>query len=176
MKLPITEKFLWDLYNLFEEIDDFGPSLPSSIHDAIYPDLKRLRQNYDKKRNRWQFAKLIDYLKRKGYLRIKELENKKAIILTPKGIEKLEKINLKLKAGKRRKDKKWQMVIFDIPEKQRLIRNQFRWGLQSLSYQKFQKSIWVCPYDVLKETQNLIKKLSIEQCARLLLVEEMEIS
>jgi len=67
------------------------------------------------------------------------------------------------------------MVIFDIPEEKRWIRNQFRRDLQMLGYQKLQKSVWLCPYDVLKETQVLIKQYSIEPHVRLLLVEEMEI-
>jgi len=86
IKLPVTEKFLWDLYNMVKELDDTSPSQPLSIREVICPDLREIRENYNKKHNRWLFSKLIDYLKRKGYIRIKNLENKKEVILTPKGV------------------------------------------------------------------------------------------
>jgi len=84
-------------------------------------------------------------------------------------------IALKQTGQSRRKDKKWQMVIFDIPEKYRKTRNKFRVALKILGYQKLQLSIWVCPYDTLSETESLIKYYSIEDCVKLLLVEEIDL-
>ena len=85
-------------------------------------------------------------------------------------------ITVKIKIGKKRRDGKWQMVVFDIPEKKRFLRDELRRKLHELGYQKFQRSIWICPNDVLEETQNLVKSLLLEHYVRLLLVEEMEIS
>lgn len=47
-------------------------------------------------------------------------------------------------------DKKWDglfmVVIFDIPEENRIIRNQLRHKLQKLGFGMLQKSVWISPY------------------------------
>jgi DNA-binding transcriptional regulator PaaX len=118
---------------------------------------------------------LINYLKNKGYLNIKDLKNRKAVMLTSEGIKKVSNIKIKLTEKKRRKDGKWQMVFFDIPEQRRRDRDMFRRQLKYLGYQKLQQSIWVSPYEVLKETQGLIKNYKLGRFVRLLLVEEIKI-
>ena len=67
------------------------------------------------------------------------------------------------------------MVIFDIPEKKRKIRDLFRKNLLVLGYQRLQKSIWVCPYDVFKETEELIRDYLIDFYVRIFLIEEIEL-
>ena len=65
------------------------------------------------------------------------------------------------------------MVLFDIPENKRKERDLFRKSLQYLGYKKLQKSIWVCPYDVQKETKELIKRFNLKEFTELLLVKKI---
>lgn len=44
-------------------------------------------------------------------------------------------------------DKKWRIVIFDIPERRRTLRNALRLRLQELGFKMVQNSVWVFPYD-----------------------------
>ncbi len=44
-------------------------------------------------------------------------------------------------------DKKWRVVIFDIPEKHRGIRREVRNILSEAGFQRLQDSVWVYPYD-----------------------------
>ena len=67
-----------------------------------------------------------------------------------------------------------QMVLFDIPEDRRRHRDLFRKQLKYLGYEKLQRSIWVCPYNVLGLTQRLIKNYKLDRFVRLLLVEEIK--
>ena len=97
------------------------------------------------------------------------------MILTPKGLERVFNIKIKLTEKTKRKDRKWQMVFFDIPEQRRKDRDMFRRQLKYLGYQKLQQSIWVSPYEVLNDTQNLIKNYKLDRFVRLLLVEEIKI-
>ncbi|MDI6591431.1 MAG: hypothetical protein QME61_00590 [Patescibacteria group bacterium] len=181
MKLPITDQFLWDLYNLIEGIKDLQPTLsiqPITMKKAVCPDLYELRRIYEKKQRRKDFSKLVSYLKKKGWIKIKELQEKKALILTPKGKEKILKVRNKLLLSlprNKRKDGKWIMVAFDIPEKKKIIRNYFREKLIELGFQNFQKSIWTSPFDVLKEIQEIIQNLGIEKNVKIFLIEETEI-
>ena len=176
MRLPITDEFLWDLYRLYEKTGDIAYlfSIKTWSEVAIPPSLS-IRRIYEKKKHRWTFAKFIWYLKKKGYIRVKSLEPQEGIILTSAGMEKVLKITLAKTEKKRRKDGKWIMVIFDIPERKRKMRDLFREALQVLGFKFFQKSIWVCPHDVLKEIQGIIQKYTLEKYVKIFLIQEVEI-
>ncbi len=184
MKLPFTEKFLWDLYktvlkltgNAFDEITFINfRSFYTRIGSWDYPDYSYIKKLEEKKLGKKRYDRLIKYLKYKGYLYIKKSKNKNAVMFTSKGAKKILEIKRKITGLIKRKDGKWQMVIFDIPEDIRKRRDYFRSGLKRLKYQKLQQSIWICPYDVLKDTQELIKYLKLTPFVKLLLIEEMKI-
>lgn len=176
MKLPITDKFLFDLYNFTEGADEiFDLFGPLTMKEVCYSDLYRLKKKYARERTKKQFSRLVYYLKRKGYIKIKNLEQKKGIMLTRKGAEKVLKIRLKSTERKLRKDGKWQMIIFDIPEEKRHLRDLLRENLYILEYKMLQQSVWVCPYDVLKETEGILRRYNLDQYVKLFLIEEIEV-
>jgi len=176
IRLPITDKFLRDVFNLMEKMDEATPDVFAlkTIKEAFCPDLYKLRRKHKRELNRRQFANLIYYLKRNGYIRLKKLESKKAVILTPKGVQKALSSRKKTCDFQKRTDRKWQVVFFDIPEEKRRARDLLRMGLQDLGYKMFQKSIWISPYDVLEKTRELIQRLRVDSQVRILLVEEIE--
>jgi DNA-binding transcriptional regulator PaaX len=47
----------------------------------------------------------------------------------------------------RRWDKKWRILMFDIPEKRKSTREQVRRTLAQIGFVHLQDSVWVCPYD-----------------------------
>lgn len=177
LKIPFSEKFLWVIFNLMEEMGRVGDTrfigFPRTMKDALCRDAFISKRNDERERARKDFRKLIYKLKQNGYFKSLKIKNKSAIMLTAKGMEKIFIIKLKLTNRKPRKDKKWQMVLFDIPEKKRRNRDLFRRALQNLGYKKLQKSIWVCPYDVLKETKDLIKRHNLKLYVELLLVKKI---
>ena len=190
MRLRLTEKFLWDLYKMIENKDKLMNSLISNkwygfkgIEEIIWPDIYQTRDYYwdmlknerIAKKKKEDFSRFIRHLKDRGYLNIKDLKNRKAVMITPKGMKRVFNIKMKLGSRKRRIDRKWQMVLFDIPEKKRKARDSFRKQLKYLGYKRLQRSIWVCPYNVSKYTQQLIKYHKLDRFVRLLLVEEVKI-
>lgn len=44
-------------------------------------------------------------------------------------------------------DKKWRVLIFDIPEKRKYLREKIRNTLRAIGFNQLQKSVWVYPYD-----------------------------
>ena len=69
--------------------------------------------------------------------------------LTLKGKEILERwrrADFRLKKPKKW-DKKWRIIIFDIPEKKRVIRDEIRQIFTEAGFQRLQDSVWVYPYD-----------------------------
>jgi len=82
----------------------------------------------------------------------------KFIRLTAKGEAKLyqlEQHDYKL-ARPKRWDKKWRILIFDIPERRRALRARIRRTIVSVGFMRLQKSVWVYPYDC-EDFVNLIK-------------------
>ncbi len=176
MRIPITEQFLWSIYNVIDEIDKLHqPFAIRPMKEVACPEFYKIKREWESKIDRQQFSRLIYYLKKSGWIRVPEIEGKKAIILTKEGEEKVSKISYKMVPKKKRKDRKYEMVIFDIPERLRKKRENFRNNLKALGYQKFQKSIWISPYDVLLETQTLVREYSLEKFVRILLIEEVVI-
>jgi CRISPR-associated endonuclease Cas2 len=101
---------------------------------------------YDPARRQKEIVKRArENLVRKGLLMYKNgfLE------LTVKGQEELKKMELKdWKLEKPKKwDGRWRMLIFDIPEKQRNVRDKVRKTLLSIGFIKVQQSVWIYPYD-----------------------------
>ena len=69
--------------------------------------------------------------------------------LTEKGEEKLKSYELseyKLIIP-RIWDQKWRLLIFDIPEHRKSLRDKIRNTLRSIGFKRVQDSVWIFPYD-----------------------------
>lgn len=60
-------------------------------------------------------------------------------------------------------DGKWRIVIFDIPEQKRVIRNLFRRNLKKWGFKHLQKSVWISKRRVFDKLNFYIKDLGIEK-------------
>lgn len=60
-------------------------------------------------------------------------------------------------------DGKWRVVVFDIPEKQRVVRNHFRANLKKSGFKKYQRSVWISQRDTYDSLSNLISELKMSQ-------------
>ncbi len=87
-------------------------------------------------------------LKAQKLIGISKEGDKVVVRLTKNGRHKLLKFKLdEMRIKKPAKwDRKWRIVIFDIPEKYKLGRDYLRSKLKELGFYQFQKSVWVCPY------------------------------
>lgn len=177
VRLPITDRFLLKIYECFEGLEKMFDIfiLPRSISQLIYWDFLKMKRIYERKWRKRRFFQFINYLKRKGYIRIENLKEKRGILLTKNGFEKVWKLILKLKKKKRRKDGKYEMIIFDIPERKRKLRNLLREYLRFLGYVKIQQSVWVTPFDVSRETENFLRFYSLDKYVKLFLIEPIDV-
>ena len=91
---------------------------------------------------------IFEKLNKLGLARIIIKSGVEHIELTDKGRKLVERI----KAGEvgikkpLRWDEKWRVIIFDIREKRRKTRDQFRLQLKNLDFVQIQRSVWVYPY------------------------------
>lgn len=70
--------------------------------------------------------------------------------LTKKGRTALNRVDLAEYGAQKKKqrwDKRWRIVIFDIPEKKRVLRDKIRYTLIQVGFMRLQDSVWVYPYD-----------------------------
>ena len=82
----------------------------------------------------------------------------KYLKLTAKGEKELRRLELSDFAMKKPKkwDRKWRVLIFDIPERKRMLRQKVRQTLIVIGFIKLQNSVWIYPYDC-EDLINLLK-------------------
>ncbi|MEK7124429.1 MAG: hypothetical protein AAB877_01970 [Patescibacteria group bacterium] len=176
MKLSVTDKFLWDLYKLLSGMGyAIGPLLgPRRSIVRLFPHNRNpVCEKYKREKGSEKFSKLIYYLKKNNYIKVKNLENKQAVILTKEGIGKALRASFNIEGKKKREDGKWIMLIFDIPEKNRQLRDLLRSVLYNLGYKMFQQSVWITPYDVSEKTEGLIQTYSLDNFVKIFLIEKI---
>lgn len=116
-----------------------APNAVSVLQKAL-PDVRPLSQKQSVKN-------AIGRLIRKGY--IKKMNNK--YYITSVGEHRLETLVLQsqayaLSSSKKSWDKKWRVVIYDIPETENKKRNTLREVLTQTGFAKLQNSVWVYPF------------------------------
>ncbi len=129
------------------------------------------------KNNEQRLVGSLRRLKNNHLVIIKEKSDGKFVLeLTKEGKKKVEEIqfdNMKIKKPKVW-DKKWRIVIFDIPEKQRKrARDALREKLQKLGFYQLQKSVWVCPYPCEKEINFLCEIFDINPFIGIIIAEKI---
>ncbi|TSD02169.1 MAG: phenylacetic acid degradation operon negative regulatory protein [Parcubacteria group bacterium Athens0714_24] len=95
------------------------------------------------------------------------------IVLTKDGKQRALKYQIdEIKIKKPEKwDKKWRMVIFDIPEKNKKAREALRIKLKELGFKELQKSVFVHPYSCEDEIDFIVEVFEIRPYVRLLVVD-----
>ena len=88
-------------------------------------------------------------LAKQGLIEFKKTDRGTFLRITPAGERKLRTIdldNFQIKKPKKW-DGKWRIVIFDIKEARREVRDKLRTSLVQLGFMRLQHSVWVSPYD-----------------------------
>ncbi len=175
MKLSVTDEFLWDLYSFLEKSGDILSFITRPATMANYsPGIKNpIFEKYRKRKNEKEFNKLIYYLKKRNYIKVKKLIAKKAVIPTHKGISKALKASFSAEKRIKRKDGKWIMLMFDIPQAHKKARNLLKSVLRNSGYKLFQQSVWISPYDIYEKTEKLLQLYSLDNYVKIFLIEEI---
>lgn len=85
-----------------------------------------------------------------------------------------ESLRKEMVQKRRRWDRRWRVVLFDIPERRRNTRRQLRAFMQEFGFVRLQDSAWIYPYDC-EELVALAKAdLRIGAAVLYLIVEQLE--
>ncbi len=179
MKLPITDQFLWDIFNAMSQTEDklrFLIHPPRTWKDVFWDTDSPIYRKYYKILNSQRFSQLIYHLKKNNFIKIKNIKSNQAIIITKKGLSKVIRTQFKSEnnAKEKRKDGKWIMLMFDVPERYKKSRELLRRILSSLGFKMFQQSVWVTPYDVSEKTEKLLQIYSLDEFVKIFLIEEIK--
>lgn len=119
------------------------------------------------------FKRSISRLSQKKLIKeVKKSDGSFELFLTKEGRKEVSRFvlfdnSIDLKKPKKW-DKKWRIVIFDIPEVDRVFRDILRRHLIALEFYKLQQSVFVSPYPFEKQIINLAKIYSATHYVRVI--------
>ncbi|MEK7534726.1 MAG: CRISPR-associated endonuclease Cas2 [Patescibacteria group bacterium] len=142
------------------------PSLPMILLGAI-----KLWKDV----NRTDLGRIIKRLEKQEMIAIRDKDGKTSMEITEKGKRRLLKYdfeNIKLKAKKR--DGKWRLIIFDIPEEKKQNREAFRSKLVQLGCVRLQDSVFVSAFPCKTEIDFLCHYLQISDYVTMAILDRIE--
>ena len=71
-------------------------------------------------------------------------------------------------------DRKWRVILFDIPHVRKKARDALRFHLNRLGFYQFQKSVFVYPYPCTREIEFIVALYNLHHFVRHMLVEEVD--
>ncbi len=143
----VASEFMYQPYQLlYKNIFDEYQIRKNSLNVAIHRALK---------------AGWVEKTKKEGETYLK---------LTASGYTKLISLG---KLTQERWDGAWRIVVFDIPEKSKRIRNLLRRNLLTLGFVSWQKSVWVSPLAHEEEVTRFLKENNLEDNAVVLKTREL---
>lgn len=124
----------------------------------------------DSDKRKMVLTSTINRLRNEGFLEKIEKRGVKRYRATLKGKAKI----LSYIKKDKRWDGKWRIVVFDIPEKERKMRDFFRLKLNELGFRKLQESVFICPFNISNLVEELIELCEARNYIHYLLVEELD--
>ena len=145
-----------------------APNAPAALMKL--PSMRRAKLRY-------QYRTVLGRLAAQGHIVFEESDGKLYARITEEGRKALvfgqEKAKLNKAKGKRW-NRRWRVVIFDIPERRRRTRDRLRIMMQEAGFVRLQDSVWVFPYDCEDFIALLKVELKIGSSLLYMVVEEIE--
>ena len=107
------------------------------------------------------FSRTIHRLEQEGLIKKAKKEKKTHLLLTQQGKRFIKEHREAVRGSPHSWDEKWRLVVFDIPEEKRKLRDYLRRYLITLGFGKVQRSIWISPYDFSGVIQRYARKLKL---------------
>lgn len=109
---------------------------------------KRKQQNTWKQYNPSLLRHSIKRLQKQKLVEITEKNGEQAVLLTKSGKRRILKYALDTMEIEKPKawDGRWRLIIYDVENRKRHLRDVFRGMLKSLGFYKLQESVWIYPY------------------------------
>lgn len=168
-KIKLTDILLLSvagMLDIFQEMKDPG-KIYSNYYENFYgfvPDRWK-RQNYYSLVSKLITDRKIKRIKKNGTFKYQ---------ITPKGTTLLQKRWFLHRLQDRKWDKKWRILIFDIEEVNKVVRNSLRNIIKEFGFGYLQKSVWISPYDIFQQLEKYIEIYKIKD--KVVLIESKKLS
>lgn len=128
-------------------------SIPRTLRDIDRGYLYRILDEFNNNR-------LIDWKEK--------ADGSICLIITEKGKETALQFNPDFLKIKRPPiwDKRWRVVIYDIPDKKKSARDALRYKLKELGFKEWQKSVFIHPYPCLNEINFTVEFFDVRPYVR----------
>ncbi len=122
------------------------------VATGAVPDFSKIIKYYTgaKKgaRFNYQAKTVLGRLAVKGLITFEERDGRRYARITERGKRKLELEMQKTAMTRKRKwDRRWRVVIFDVPERRKSVRDRLRRFMNAYGFVRLQDSVWIYPYD-----------------------------
>ncbi len=143
------------------------PNAPKVIPRSL------LKKIFDRSRNTRDVT--ISKLVKAGFLRREIVRGARVLRITSEGIRHLTQERMRhIHDEPKRWDGKWRVVIFDIKEPRRNVRDGLRYELSALGFEKLQNSVWAYPYPCEEFVALLKADLKVGKDILYMIVDEIE--
>lgn len=130
-----------------------GLVAPGSLQ-AMDKPIQKYFKKIDKRQRERKLKKTLIYMKSQGLVKG---DYEHGLQLTEKGRDRAERTDLgqiRIQTPKRW-DKKWRVVLYDVPEDKKAGRDALTRKLKELNFYQLQKSVWVYPFECKNEIESI---------------------
>lgn len=133
-------------------------AFPGFVHIAKVFNAKTGKDNF-------RLRQSVQSLERHGFVSIVKKHGVETIVITPLGKREANRYALEQIRPQKTKvwDKKWRIVMFDIPEKKKKARDALRNAFKKMDFIQIQKSVFVYPYPCKKEIDFIAEYFQIRK-------------
>ena len=116
------------------------------------PDFRKVLKYYAGRKKgarfNYQTKTALGRLASRGLITFEERDGRRYARITERGKQVLDLETQKIAGTKKKKwDRRWRVVIFDIPERRRSVRVRLRRFMEEYGFVRLQNSVWIYPYD-----------------------------
>lgn len=165
--LSLTDKILTLLYCTLENYD-------GGLEDLYHPE-KFVYNSFAKSYHQRSVYQELWKLHKRGDIKRASRDGQTYYHLTPVGKSYSVK-SIPLFRFQRKWDGKWRIVIFDIDEKHRRLRDNVRSKLRQLGFGLWQRSIWLTPFDVADDMNRFLETLDLKGTVEVLEAKRLFVS
>lgn len=143
----------------------FSDKTPSqalcALHENSAPISNRNNKSFSiNAKERGKAHQNFAYLKRHNYIHIETRRGQTYVVITRKGSARAKyhiwkEMLLQTINRPAQWDRKWRLILFDVPTEARLKRDAFRSLIRRLGAVQLQKSVWIFPFDCNREIDEL---------------------
>lgn len=167
----ITEKLLEHLADAIEAGYISGREF-SDVKGTFTPFWDELEEEIEWFRKLGAKRRLVYELKRKRLISEKKTGDRTFYILTAKGAAELARRKI-LDCNKRLSGNNLCIVVFDIPESQRHVRDMFRRFLKEVGFKYVQQGVWIIDKDIVEAFRDFVKTIEADHWVNIFVVSEI---